>query len=191
MLAPIVLTPEQSPVTSPEISTPVDQSQSPIEAPSAELGANPPVVAVEVVVPAVVVSVSAAVGLFLLIFLLNRRKKKQDKKGKNNDDDKGQMLSVYGHIASADNTHMTDRTIRDNYNMVPSQDNGEGYTIRPNSANPAPSMTGVKPDEDILNPYAIKSTEIEKRMHIPYGSLAFVKELGAGSYGKVYLGYGT
>jgi predicted Ser/Thr protein kinase len=175
--APINPSPDQSPVPPPAAS------------PSAEVVDDPPVVAVEVVVPAVVVSVgAAAVGLFLLLFLLKRRQK-QNKKGKNNDnEDKGQMLTVYGNISNGDSTPVTGRTTRENYNVVPTTGNSTGYSIMPDSTHPAPSMAGVKPDEDILNPYAIKSTEIEKRMHIPYSSLAFVKELGAGSYGKVYLG---
>lgn len=178
--APINPSPDQSPVPAPTAS------------PSVEVVDNPPVVAVEVVVPAVVVSVgAAAVGLFLLLFLLKRRQK-QNKKGKNNDnEDKGQMLTVYGNISNGDSTPATGRTTRENYNVVPTTGNSAGYSIMPDSTHPAPSMAGVKPDEDILNPYAIKSTEIEKRMHIPYSSLAFVKELGAGSYGKVYLGYGA
>lgn len=46
--------------------------------------------------------------------------------------------------------------------------------------------TAVK--DDGINPTAIQPGEIDKRMHIPYASLHFTKEIGAGSYGKVFVG---
>ncbi len=42
--------------------------------------------------------------------------------------------------------------------------------------------------DDGLNPTAIQPSEIDKRMQIPYKSLRFIKEIGAGSYGKVFVG---
>lgn len=42
--------------------------------------------------------------------------------------------------------------------------------------------------DDGINPTAIQPSEIDKRMHIPYSSLLFTKEIGAGSYGKVFVG---
>jgi hypothetical protein len=36
--------------------------------------------------------------------------------------------------------------------------------------------------------HTIKSDSIDDRLKIPYKSLVFKKEIGAGSYGKVYVG---
>jgi hypothetical protein len=46
-----------------------------------------------------------------------------------------------------------------------------------------------KGNTSYANVSAIKLPDIEKRLHIPFDSLVFENEIGAGSYGKVFLGY--
>jgi hypothetical protein len=46
----------------------------------------------------------------------------------------------------------------------------------------------VPANDDGLVPANIQPSEIDKRLHIPHKSLVFVREIGAGSYGKVFLG---
>lgn len=50
-------------------------------------------------------------------------------------------------------------------------------------------MSGTAAPDDGIIPGNIQPSEIDKRLHIPHKSLVFVKEIGAGSYGKVHLGY--
>ncbi len=78
--------------------------------------------------------------------------------------------STYGNIPAADK--------KGNYSNFTSTSDGK-YS----------NLNAVQSDDDgIAAPTAIQPSEIDKRMHIPYKSLVFVKEIGAGSYGKVYLG---
>ncbi len=106
-------------------------------------------------------------GVFLLVFFL---KKKQRRKKKKNE-------------AEPDEVPMTETAEPETYGNIPG--------VMPNNKYSAMAMTsgsGPSSDDGIV-PANIQPSEIDKRLHIPHRSLVFVKEIGAGSYGKVYLGY--
>ncbi len=102
----------------------------------------------------------AAAGLLLLLLLLKKRRDKKKKQG--------------------DQVPMTNDAER-TYAGIPT-----GKYSNFNTTNE--SVTTATEEDGIAVPTSIKPSEIDQRMHIPYKSLVFVKEIGAGSYGKVYLG---
>ncbi len=112
--------------------------------------------------------VGAGAGLFVLLFML---KKKRDQKKKQKDD-KTPMYQV--------DTNST-------YGKMPAN-KGKYGNFTSSDGKYSNMSTEVTSDDGIAAPTAIQPSEIDKRMHIPYKSLVFVKEIGAGSYGKVYLG---
>ena len=111
-------------------------------------------------------------GLFVLLFLL---KKKRDRKKKAKEDETP-MTDVNGDGKTYSNIPNNDASKYGNMDAV----SGKYSNI---------TRTGAPEDDGIAVPTNIQPSEIDKRMHIPYKSLVFVKEVGAGSYGKVYLGY--
>ncbi len=155
----------------PPVDVPVSPVSDPVAAPVAQntsdITATPPGPKIEVIVPAIVVPVCAAMGvsIFLIVFFVNKRKKNKGDSKKDDSDDTQPMAQLtptaYADVPS---TGGDGRVYR---NMPNEQENNSVQRIDPN---------GIKPNE------------IEARMHIPYKSLVFLKEIGAGSYGKVFLG---
>ncbi len=119
-------------------------------------------------------AVGAGAGLFVLLFLL---KKKRDKKKQKSDETP--MDPVDGSKEpGSDNT----------YGNLPGVDNSKYSNINLTGNSKYGNVSVAGSDDGIAVPTSIQPSEIDKRMHIPYKSLVFVKEIGAGSYGKVYLG---
>ncbi len=172
------ISPSSTPVNSP--SSPAGNgttnpgSQSPssnVEGPKSD-GSTPP--SVDAVALGVGIAVPLAVlgaGAFLLVFLLRRRNKKK-KQEKTIDNPVKDIDSPPPSVQS------TDPGV---YQNLPSNNttNKNTYT----------SLGNVTNDSFTTASAAIELPEIDKRLHIPYKSLVFIKEIGAGSYGKVFLGY--
>lgn len=120
------------------------------------------------IVPAVVVPVVAlGVAIFLVVFFVKKRKDKQKKSGGKGEGD--------GSVPMAQLTPT--------YTEVPAEETGSDSKVY---------QTMPKNDENAtqkIDPTGIKPAEIEARMHIPYKSLVFLKEIGSGSYGKVFSGH--
>ena len=113
----------------------------------------------------------AAAGLLVLLLMLKRRR----------DNKKKQPVS--------DETPMTDKNDEGTYGNIPAADKKGNYSnITSASDGKYSNLNSMQSDDGIAAPTAIQPSEIDKRMHIPYKSLVFTKEIGAGSYGKVYLG---
>jgi hypothetical protein len=112
-------------------------------------------------------------GLFVLLFML---KKKRDKKKKQQSDETP-MDPADGIKEGSDGT----------YGNLPGIDSRKYSNINLTNGKYS-SVEAAGGDDGIAVPISIQPSEIDKRMHLPYKSLVFVKEIGAGSYGKVYLG---
>jgi hypothetical protein len=112
-------------------------------------------------------------GLFVLLFML---KKKRDKKKKQQSDETP-MDPADGTKEGSDGT----------YGNLPGIDSRKYSNINLTNGKYS-SVESAGGDDGIAVPISIQPSEIDKRMHLPYKSLVFVKEIGAGSYGKVYLG---
>jgi predicted Ser/Thr protein kinase len=179
---PPVAPPVEPPVAVPEapiaipISPPVEP---PVEAPTNSIVNPPQEPGPEVIVPAVVVPVVAVgVAIFLAIYFGKKRQaEKQQKKSKDSDDD-GTSVTM---TASANATGIAPSA----YATVPGNSRSSAqYNSLPEGVTGDNSEVGASD----INPLGINPGEVDKRMHIPYKSLVFTKEIGAGSYGKVFLG---
>lgn len=168
ILSAEVIVPVSPPLNAPitnngPVGTPT--AQQPTSNVTAIPSTEPPL---EVIVPAIVVPVCAALGvaIFLIVFFVKKRKDKQNKGGSRGEGD--------------DSVPMAQLT--PTYTDVPAQESGRVYENMPQNDGKAMQT---------IDPTGIKPAEIEARMHIPYKSLVFLKEIGSGSYGKVFLGYDT
>jgi hypothetical protein len=98
------------------------------------------------------------VGVFLLVFFLKKKQKRKNK---------------------PDEVPMTGTGDEPTYGNIPGMIGNNKYSAVGNT---------VPANDDGLVPANIQPSEIDKRLHIPHKSLVFVREIGAGSYGKVFLG---
>ncbi len=173
---PPVDTPIDPPVNAP-VSVPVDTPQGQVT--------TPPGPKIEVIVPAIVVPVvGAAVAIFLGVYFGKKRQAK--KKTKANSDD---LEDGDGAMALTSNANATG-IAPSNYGTVPAMSGVNGqYNSIPNIDTVRSDKSDIAVTVSEINPTGINPSEIDKRMHIPYKSLVFTKEIGAGSYGKVFLGY--
>jgi predicted Ser/Thr protein kinase len=158
--------PESTPIDSTPVNAPLDV---PIAGPTAKNETLNPAteVGADVLGPAIAIPGAAVVGtaLFLLLYL-RKRKQNKDKSddGDKSDDTKRQTVEP------------------SNYATIPSRTSVSGYGAIPD---------GGRADTDTfqgINPTSIHPSEVDKRMQIPYKSLFFAREIGAGSYGKVFQG---
>jgi predicted Ser/Thr protein kinase len=173
--------PNTIPTNSP-ISTP--DSIQPNTAPttnSTNLGDTPPP-GIDSVGVGVGVSISVAVvgvGAFLLVFFLRKRKK--NKKEKNS------AATQMNPVSDLDGPS----SVQANTNNTNSASEGERQNLQSSNANEKYTplgLTATSKNDSFIVASAIDLPNIEKRLHIPYKSLVFVKEIGAGSYGKVFSG---
>jgi predicted Ser/Thr protein kinase len=115
-----------------------------------------------VIVPSVVVPVVViTVGVIVLVVLLKRRKK-----GSNirvNDDDFDNTGTIYKSIAS------------------------EELTVKTETNMTSTTQTMTNPTSDLQSIESRSSNESD-RMNIPYSELKIHREIGAGAYGKVFVG---
>ncbi len=101
-------------------------------------------------------------GAGLLVLLLTLRRRRKAKKG--NDE--------HGNDTSMD--------IDNNSTLMTSLSDADKYS-------PMPDVNIT--NKDATTRYiALESLDIERRMQVPYKSLVFLREIGAGSYGKVFQG---
>lgn len=143
---------------------PGTNSLSPLAMPlGSPIGVDPVSLGVGLSIPLVALTV----GAFLLAFLLRRRNKKKIQKVAN-------QKNSLSDFESPENG-------RNKWNL------GE-ITL----SNPKYTSIGLM---DVNNDTSATASallpDIDKRLHISYSSLVFIREIGAGSYGKVFLGYDT
>ncbi len=133
--------------------------------------------------PAIAIPGAAVVGtgLFLLLFFLKKKKKEEkDEKDEEQSSDDG-AATPRTAINGSNQRFSVDPS---NYGNIPGRASVTGYGAIPDGGAPT-----VGPDTfQGINPTAIKPSEVDKRMQIPYKSLFFAREIGAGSYGKVFQG---
>ncbi len=152
----------------------------PVDPPTDAIVNAPKAPGPEVLVPAIVIPVvGVAAALFFGIYFGKKAqaKKKEHKSSDDVEDGDGAVAmtttsSATGIAPSAYATVPAMNRASGQYNSIP-----EGGT----------ETSDIGASE--INPTGINPSEIDKRMHIPYKSLVFTKEIGAGSYGKVFLGY--
>lgn len=148
--------------------------------------ATTPAPGADVIAPAVVVpTVAAGLAIFLGVYFGKKKQaEKAQKNGKDSEDVESNTGTSVAMTGSANATGVAPSA----YGTVPSNISNARASGQYNSL-----PEGLKGDEsDVgasdINPIGINPAEIDKRMHIPYKSLVFTKEIGAGSYGKVFLG---
>jgi hypothetical protein len=168
----------EEPVTTPEDISP---ENSPLEVPIPEpiarnetfVPSDPKEVGADVLGPAIAIPGAAVIGTALFLFFYLRRKKEKKQEG-------DKATEMYSVIAGQSGTEPG------TYAMIPGQQGGTGsYSAVPLDG--SASTVGGDAFQGI-NPTAIQPSEIDKRMQIPYKSLLFLREIGAGSYGKVFQG---
>lgn len=178
-LAPYSVPPAgEEPVATPENISP---ENSPLEVPIPEpiarnetfVPSDPKEVGADVLGPAIAIPGAAVIGTALFLFFYLRRKKEKKQEG-------DKATEMYSVIAGQSGTEPG------TYAMIPGQQGGTGsYSAVPLDG--SASTVGGDAFQGI-NPTAIQPSEIDKRMQIPYKSLLFLREIGAGSYGKVFQG---
>jgi predicted Ser/Thr protein kinase len=167
--------PQNSPQNTPSTGgTNPDGSRSPeanIQQPNSPGGLPPTVDPVALGVGIAVPLAVLGVGAFLLVFFLRKRnKKKKETNGVN------QMNPLKDIDSALPSVRPTDPGV---YQNIPSNvASNNTYT----------SLGNVTNDTFATASATIELPDIDKRLHIPYKSLVFIKEIGAGSYGKVFLG---
>ncbi len=171
------------PPTASPIDPPVEPPMNvPVGQPSADVTHEPlSQPRTEVLVPAIVIPVvGVAAAIFFGVYFGKKAqaKKTKEKEPKSSSDDVESGGGAFVMRSTA--TGIAPSA----YSTVPANDRASGqYSNIPKIDN----------ENDIgaleINPTGINPAEIDKRMHIPYKSLVFAKEIGAGSYGKVFLGY--
>ena len=167
--------PQNSPQNTPSTGgTNPDGSRSPeanIQQPNSPGGLPPTVDPVALGVGIAVPLAVLGVGAFLLVFFLRKRNKKKKKTNGVN-----QMNPLTDIDSAPPSVRPTDPGV---YQNIPSNiASNNTYT----------SLGNVTNDTFATASAAIELPDIDKRLHIPYKSLVFIKEIGAGSYGKVFLG---
>lgn len=120
-------------------------------------------VGADVLGPAISIPSAAAIGtaIFLVVYL-RRKKQKDDRQQELN------KMSVEGQSGT-----------EGNYGLISGKSGSTLYAAVSEDADEQPGFV----------PNVVQPSEIDKRMQIPYKSLAFNREIGAGSYGKVFQGY--
>jgi predicted Ser/Thr protein kinase len=175
-----ISSPVAGPVVAPgqqPISTPAEPGNGTIvETPAIEAGGN-----IATIVPAVVVPVTvAAAGVIVLVVLLQRKKKKKKVSEKTSssvdpEDPKSEQIKLEPV----------------NYFAVPptpapelGKDSNSSTTSNVTVHNPL-----LEPPETMSTLNSTnRSRTVDDRMDIPYSELKFVREIGAGAFGKVFLG---
>ncbi len=181
-LSPPVVTPTYSPITSPEsiqpTISPTTNNTNVGDAPSIS-PVNAVAVGVGVSIPVAV----AGVAIFLLVFFLRKRTKNNKKKTNAAQTQMNPVTDLDDPSTSQANTNAVNTTNSSEvHHNLPVSNANKVYTSM------GLSTVDSNNDSFIAASVVDHLPDIDKRLHIPYKSLMFVKEIGAGSFGKVYSG---
>ncbi len=157
-------------------NAPVDPPTSPIAPPTptnTTVDQPPGGPGANILAPAIAVPVVAVgVALFLAIFFGKKRAAQKQEKEDQKD----------GSDVESNSNAVAMTTVANATGVAPASMNRTSAQY-----NSIPQDVSASNDTEI-NPTGINPADIDKRMHIAYKSLVFTKEIGAGSYGKVFLG---
>jgi predicted Ser/Thr protein kinase len=159
----------------PSSSTPQVQNESPsgalretnetvasvTDGPSNEISAS--ILGPAIAVPIVIIGL----GVFLLVFFLKKRNRRRKQEN------------------AADSKPSTSSDVLPLTDVDKSGSGGEESKYRAMSTT---LNLSAEPGSKPMTMKTIQPADVDKRMYIPYHSLSFTREIGAGSYGKVFLG---